>query len=121
MAEVTGTEEFMNRLKKGMEEEKKENGPPPEVQKYAPPAMREQAFMPKTRSVESAHKQPTRSQMIAQSIIALPYRDAIAMGVGIMEKLSSEGDRPTVEKLVAAIHAWAWEWETWEDEQRPGS
>jgi hypothetical protein len=87
--------------------------PPEEVRKYAP------------LSVRREHKNKTRNQTIAEFIIALPYREAIAMGTGIVSKLGSidaeDGGRVNIEKLTRAIQDWAWTWETFEDEERPGS
>jgi hypothetical protein len=88
--------------------------PPEEVRKYAP------------LSVRREHKNKTRNQTIAEFIIALPYREAMAMGQGIYAKLKvgsvgSEPVFPSAEELTAAIQDWAWTWETFEDEERPGS
>jgi hypothetical protein len=87
--------------------------PPEEVKKYAPLSGRRE------------HRNKTRNQTIAEFIIALPYREAIAMGTGIVSKLGSidaeDGGRVNIEKLTRAIQDWAWGWETFEDEERPGS
>jgi hypothetical protein len=50
----------------------------------------------------------------------------MAMGQGIYAKLKvgsvgSEPVFPSAEELTAAIQSWAWAWETFEDEERPGS
>jgi hypothetical protein len=85
--------------------------PPEEVQKYAPPSVRRE------------HKNKTRNQTIAEFIIALPYREAMMMGTGIASKLGTvdaeNGGRVDIEKLTRAIQDWAWEWETFQDEERP--
>lgn len=118
----TGTQEFMDKLRDNITKADPVpgiiRGPdhidpviPPEVQRFAPPPRREQ---PKSK---------TRNQTIAEFIIALPWREAMAMGKGIQQKLEKEngGQKPTVEELTAAIQEWAWTWETFQDEERPNT
>jgi hypothetical protein len=50
-----------------------------------------------------------RNQMISDMIVALPYREAIAMGEGIAAKLKGPENELSSEILTRAIQAWAWE------------
>lgn len=115
--------DFMNRLRDSLGREpsagtgdvRRDELPGPltvaaEVQKYAPAHVR-----------ENRGKNRTRTQTIGEFIVALPYREAMTMGKGIQAKLTKAEGQPTVEELTAAIQSWAWEWETFEDEERPGS
>jgi hypothetical protein len=123
-----GGPDFMARLRENINERVPEPKPgirppedtPPEVQKFAPPRLREPADY--GMSV-SKHKNKTRNQTIAEFIIALPYREAMAMGEGIVSKIKDEdgGGRVSAEALTRAIQDWAWGWETFQDEERPGS
>jgi hypothetical protein len=61
----------------------------------------------------------TRNQQIAELIISLPYREAMAMGTGILAKLKGSEVSQSAEALTRAIQDWAWEWETFRDEERP--
>jgi len=104
---MPGTPDFMSRLRDAVKDDPK----PGEVEKYAPLAVRER----KRTDVK------TKNQTIAEFILALPYMEAMKMGKGVLEKLHVKDSSLTEGDLTAAIQAWAWEWETWEDEQRPGS
>jgi hypothetical protein len=120
-----GGPDFMARLRENINERTPEPlrraeplpmpEPPEEVKKYAPPPYR-----------RDPSKSKTRNQTIAEFIISLPYREAMAMGKGIFGKLKEgsiggEPVYPTAEDLTSAIQEWAWEWETFQDEDRPGS
>jgi hypothetical protein len=70
-----------------------------------------------TIHTEELRKQYTesksRNQVIAEMIISLPYREAIAMGEGIAAKLGQGSVGGNIELspevLTRAIQAWAWE------------
>jgi hypothetical protein len=117
--------DFMSRLRENITERGPVSASPPpeppeEVRKYAPPAGRAGSGIDKIYSARSK----TRNQTIAEFIIALPYREAMAMGTGIVAKIegaSSESGRINAEALTRAIQNWAWDWETFQDEERPGS
>jgi hypothetical protein len=80
---------------------------PEEVKAFAPPSVRLEAAQKVTGS--------SRLQTIGQFVTALTYREAMAMGAGIAAKMK-EGDALT---LTNAIQDWAWEWETFKEEERP--
>jgi hypothetical protein len=86
--------------------------PPPEDMpsptRYAPPKERE-----KVRGRLDIPAQSTTLQTIAKSILALPWREAEAMGKAIDSK---KQDSKTT---IAAIMDWAFDWETFRDEERP--
>jgi hypothetical protein len=89
---------------------------PEEVTRFAPPQVRYRE--PEPVSADTM----TRNQRIAEAIVALPYREAMAMGTGVLKKIGNEesgGVRITAEALTRAIQDWAWEWETFKDEERP--
>lgn len=112
---LPGTPDFMARLRDNISHSDLTPRAPPvppadvpeEVKKYAPLAIRRE------------QKNKTRNQTIAEFILSLPYREAMAMGAGIMEKMEEAEGRPTVEQLTKAIQDWAWNWEIFEDEERP--
>jgi hypothetical protein len=81
--------------------------PPEEVKAFAPPSTRLAATQRVTGS--------SRLQTIGQFVTALTYREAMAMGAGIAAKMK-EGNAET---LTNAIQDWAWEWETFTEEERP--
>ena len=82
---------------------------PEAVQRYAPPSIRKEK------------KTNTNLQTIGEFVTRLTYRESMAMGKGIHAKIKSVGSDTSAEDITAAIQNWAWEWETFEDEQRPGS
>lgn len=57
----------------------------------------------------------TTLQRIAKECCLLPWREAEAMAKAIEEKQKAGG----ASTLVAAIQNWAWEWETFKEEERP--
>jgi hypothetical protein len=83
---------------------------PEEVRAFAPPSARLAAAQRVTGS--------SRMQTIGQFVTALTYREAMAMGVGITGKMSKDG-QVNAEALTRALQDWAWEWETFVEEERP--
>ena len=69
------------------------------------------AKKPKTNP-EPQPKPHTATQLIAQSITQLTWREAEAMGAAISTKLKSGDTNASVSNLTAAIQSWAAEWET---------
>jgi len=106
-----GGPDFMNRLKDslGRSPDAGLGDTPSEVTKYAPPKVREAA----------ASKSPTPLQRIGEYVVNLKWHDAMAMGRGIKSKLEGENGI-AVEQLVSAIQSWAWEWQTFIDDEQPG-
>jgi hypothetical protein len=82
----------------------------PSPARYAPPRERERV---RGRLDLPTTAQSTTLQNIARSILALPWREAEAMGKAIDSK---KQDGKTT---IAAIMDWAFEWETFTDEERP--
>lgn len=115
-ANKIGTRRFMSRLQDSITDPVSNVEPfvapaedqPAEVKAFAPPAVRLQAAQSVTGS--------TRLQTIGQFVTALTYREAIAMGAGITAKMKGEAN---AEALTQAIQDWAWEWETFVEEERP--
>jgi ribosomal protein L13E len=111
----TSNPEFMSRLRESIEKEPKLQAPVPDPpEKWAPPAVRAATAATRDRK---AH---TRLQTIGEFITGLTYREARAMGKGIVDKLQKDSSL-NIETLTDAIQEWAFEWETFEEEQRPGS
>lgn len=117
-----------------------------EVERYAPPNIRqaratEQEEKSQSKLVEAVQHVVTlhaseldkrlasvsaskrsRNQQIAELIVSLPYREAIAMGIGIAAKIRgviSEETGLSPELLTRAIQDWAWEGDIMRDEERP--
>jgi hypothetical protein len=103
-----GSRRFMSKLSEtitGIPDE-----PSAEVRAFAPPSVRLAAAQNVTGT--------TRLQTIGQFVTALTYREAMAMGVGIASKMQGEVN---AEVLTRAMQDWAWEWETFMEEERPTS
>lgn len=104
--------EILGRLRESVKAEDSTNAkvePVPEaVQRYAPASIRREK------------KEITNLQRIGEYVNKLTYREAMAMGRQIASKIKDDG-KATEVALTAAIQDWAFEWETFEDEQRPGS
>jgi hypothetical protein len=100
--DMVGSKRFMSRLNEAIATE-----PSAEVKAFAPPSVRLAAAQNVTGS--------SRLQTIGQFVTALTYREAMAMGAGIAAKMK-EGNAET---LTNAIQDWAWEWETFKEEERP--
>lgn len=129
-----GSQHFMDQLRESIDPD-----PIGEVTRYAQPAVRQVRELsrrppplPEVKPPEPAlpvsqlqtvpQGTKTRNQMIAELIVALPYREAIAMGAGIAKKIGVEMSKESglsPEFLTRAIQDWAWEWETFTDEERP--
>jgi hypothetical protein len=79
--------------------------------KYAPPIVRERA-----QAQGAPQRRVSALQNIARALLDLPWRDGEAMGKAIDAKRGSDGKTTT-----AALMDWAWEWETFKEEERPTS
>jgi hypothetical protein len=80
----------------------------PSPLRYAQPVRREAA-----RINPVTQPQLTPLQMIAKLILELPWRDAEAMGKAI------DGKKQDGKSTISGIMDWAFEWETFRDEERP--
>ena len=64
-------------------------------------------------STTTQPQKTTALQQIAKMILALPWREGEAMGKAI------EGKKTEGTSQIAAIMDWAFEWETFKEEERP--
>jgi hypothetical protein len=68
-------------------------------------------LLPAVRETQKA----TALQTIARDITRLTWREAEHMSKGIASKLRDQN----LAGLTAALQDWAWEWETFREEERP--
>jgi hypothetical protein len=106
---------FMNRLYDRVSKQTEPVAQPPEEENKLLEAVQHVVTMYTAELRRQGREQDTaersRNQMIAEMIVSLPYREAIAMGEGIAAKLKqgsgSESWELSAEILTRAIQAWA--------------
>lgn len=80
---------------------------------YEPPILKSRGELTLASSTQT---KTTPLQSIARDITRLTWREAEAMGKGIMSKMKGGSD---LSGLTAAIQDWSWEWEVFKEEDRP--
>jgi len=83
------------------------------VTKYAPPRERERERVATVQSSRPSTQTTTSLQNIAKAILALSWRDGELMGKAIDAKKSDN------KSTISAMMDWAFEWETFKEEERP--